>query len=215
MAGNNRLTRRQMMQGGLGAVALVASAPLVAAGLTPAQTEGPFFPKKDQADKDLDMTRVAGRSEPALGEVIELSGQVLDQTGAPVAGALVDVWQANAAGRYDHEADTNPAALDPNFQGWARLVTDAEGRYRIRTIKPGHYPVREGWSRPPHIHFKVACRGYSEITTQMYFAGDALNDVDLIWTRLSADERASVTVAMAADGGAAPSGRFDLVIRKI
>ena len=112
MAGNNQLTRRQMMRGGLGAVALVASAPLAAVGLTPAQTEGPFFPKKDQADKDLDMTQVAGRSAPALGDVIQISGQVLDETGAPVAGALVDVWQANAAGRYDHEADTNPAALD-------------------------------------------------------------------------------------------------------
>lgn len=215
MSGNNPITRRQLMQGGLGAVALVAGAPLLAAGLTPAQTEGPFFPKKDQADKDLDMTQVAGRSEPALGEVIQISGQVLDETGAPVAGALVDVWQANAAGRYDHEADKNPAAVDPNFQSWAHLVTDAEGRYRIKTIKPGHYPVREGWSRPPHIHFKVACRGYSEITTQMYFAGDPLNDVDLIWTKLTADERASVTVAMAAEGGAAPSGRFDLVVRKI
>lgn len=215
MAGNTRFTRRQMMQGGLGAVALAASAPLVAAGLTPAQTEGPFFPKKDQADKDLDMTRVEGRSEAARGDVVEISGQVLDQTGAPVAGALVDVWQANAAGRYDHEADTNPAALDPNFQSWARLVTDAEGRYRIKTIKPGHYPVRKGWARPPHIHFKVACRGYREITTQMYFAGEALNDVDLIWTSLSVDERASVTVAMVADGSAAPSGRFDLVIRKV
>jgi protocatechuate 3,4-dioxygenase, beta subunit len=215
MTGNNRLTRRQMMQGGLGAVALVASAPLVAAGLTPAQTEGPFFPKKDQADKDLDMTRVEGRTEAARGEVIEISGQVLDEMGAPIAGALVDVWQANAAGRYDHEADTNPAALDPNFQSWARLTTDAEGRYRVRTIRPGHYPVREGWSRPPHIHFKVARRGFSEITTQMYFAGDALNDVDLIWTKLSPEERASVTVAFAAEGGAAPAGKFDLVLKTV
>ena len=160
MNDRTRLTRRQLVQGGLGAVALVAGAPLLAAEPTPTQTEGPFFPKSDQADKDLDMTRVEGRSEVALGEVIEISGQVLDETGAPIAGALVDVWQANSHGRYDHERDPNPAPLDPNFQGWARLTTDAEGRYRVRTIKPGAYPVGEGWSRPPHIHFKVAKRGF-------------------------------------------------------
>lgn len=209
------LSRRRMMQGGLGAIALAASVPLVAAGLTPTQTEGPFFPKKDQADKDLDLTRVEGRRESARGEVIEISGRVVDESGNPVQGARVDVWQANSAGRYDHEADPNPAALDPNFQGWARLTTDAQGRYRIRTIKPGQYPVRDGWSRPPHIHFKVARRGFREITTQMYFAGDALNDVDLLWNELSPDDRARVTVAFAADGGAAPAGQFDLVIQKV
>jgi protocatechuate 3,4-dioxygenase beta subunit len=213
---DHRLTRRHLMQGGLGAVALAAGAPLLAVGLTPAQTEGPFFPKKDQADKDMDLTRVEGRHQAAKGEVIELSGQVLDETGAPVAGALVDVWQANAAGRYDHEADPNPAPLDPDFQGWARLTTDAEGRYRIRTIKPGQYPVREGWSRPPHIHFKVARRGYGEITTQMYFEGHALNDIDLLWNKLTPDERARVTVAFTAAGdGAVPAGKFDLVLEKV
>jgi len=215
MSAEKRLSRRRMMQGGLGVMALVASAPLMAVGLTPAQSQGPFFPRKDQADQDLDLTRVDGRVESARGEVIEISGQVRDESGAPVAGARVDVWQANSAGRYDHEADPNPAALDPNFQGWARLTTDAQGRYRIRTIKPGQYPVRDGWSRPPHIHFKVAHRGFREIATQMYFAGDALNDVDLLWTELSPDDRARVTVAFAADGGAAPAGRFDLVLKKV
>jgi len=215
MTAEEPLSRRRVMQGGLGAMALVVSAPLAAAGLTPSQTAGPFFPGKDQADKDLDLTRVEGRSESARGEVIEISGQVLDESGAPVAGARVDVWQANSAGRYDHEADPNPAALDPNFQGWARLTTDAQGRYRIRTIKPGDYPVREGWSRPPHVHFKVARRGFREITTQMYFAGHALNEVDLLWKELSPDDRARVTVAFAADDAAAPAGRFDLVMKKV
>lgn len=212
MSHEKAFTRRQAMQAGLGVVALAASAPLLAVGPTPTQTEGPFFPKKDQADKDLDLTRVEGRSGTALGDVIEISGQVLDTSGAPIAGALVDVWQANSAGRYDHEADPNPAPLDPNFQGWARLTTDAEGRYRIRTIKPGAYPVGDDWSRPPHIHFKVAKRGYREVTTQMYFAGETLNDVDRLWLALSPDERSALTVAFAAEGDQAPSGRFDLVL---
>ena len=216
MNGIHGLTRRQVMHGALGAVALAAGAPLLAAEPTPPQTEGPFFPKKDQADKDLDLTRVEGRSTPARGEVIEVSGRVLDESGTPVAGAVLDVWQANAAGRYDHEADPNPAPLDPDFQGWARLTTDADGRYRIRTIKPGQYPVREGWARPPHIHFKVARRGFSEITTQMYFEGHALNRVDLLWNKLTPDERTRVTVAfeVPADGGP-PAGRFDLVLARV
>jgi protocatechuate 3,4-dioxygenase beta subunit len=215
MTDRPRLTRRQMMQGGLGAAALIASAPLLAARPTPSQTEGPFFPKKDQADKDLDMTRIQGRAESAKGEVVQIDGRVLDESGAPVAGALVDVWQANSAGRYDHEADPNPAPLDPNFQGWARLTTDAEGRFRITTIQPGAYPVRDGWSRPPHVHFKVARRGYREVTTQMYFEGHPLNAPDLIWSELSPEDRASVTVAFAAEAGAVPTGRFDLVIKKV
>ena len=215
MNDRTRLTRRQLVQGSLGAVALVAGAPLLAAEPTPSQTEGPLFPKKDQADKDLDMTRVQGRSEAALGEVIEISGQVLDEAGAPIAGALVDVWQANSHGRYDHERDPNPAPLDPNFQGWARLTTDAEGRYRVRTIKPGAYPVGEGWSRPPHIHFKVAKRGFREVTTQMYFAGEPLNDVDRLWNSLSPGERGQLTVAFEDRGGAAPTGNFDLVLAKV
>lgn len=215
MNDRTRLTRRQVVQGGLGAVALVAGAPLLAAEPSPSQTEGPFFPKKDQADKDLDMTRVQGRSEAALGEVIEISGQVLDETGAPIAGALVDVWQANSHGRYDHESDPNPAPLDPNFQGWARLSTDAEGRYRVRTIKPGAYPVGEGWSRPPHIHFKVAKRGFREVTTQMYFAGEPLNDVDRLWSSLSPGERGQLTVTFEAGSGGTPTGNFDLVLAKV
>ncbi len=211
----HRSNRRRIMQGGLGIVALAATAPLAAAGPTPAQTEGPFFPKKDQADKDLDLTRVEGRSEPARGEVIEISGRVLDEDGMAVAGALVDVWQANSFGRYDHEADPNPAPLDPNFQSWARLTTDDQGRYRIRTIRPGHYPVRDGWARPPHIHFKVARRGFHELTTQMYFAGETLNNVDLLWTGLSPDDRARVTVTVSAEGDATPAGQFDLVLAKV
>lgn len=213
----NPTRRRLMLRTGLGAVALATAAPLAIA-VTPAQTEGPFFPTRDQADKDLDLTRIEGHADLALGEIVEINGQVLAEDGEPVADALVDVWQANAAGRYAHERDPNPAPLDPNFQGWARLTTDADGRFRVRTIKPGAYPVGEGWSRPPHIHFKVARRGFDELTTQMYFAGEALNDVDRLLQRVPERERASLIVAFEA-GPVTPEtprrGDFSIVLRRV
>ena len=173
MYDTRKFTRRQVLKTTFGAAALAAGGPLMAGmpGVTPAQTEGPFYPTRDQADKDIDLTQIQGHSERALGEVIEVSGTVLDEEGEAVGGALVDVWQANVHGRYDHEADPNPAPLDPNFQGWARFTTDAEGRYRFTTIRPGAYSVSGEWTRPPHIHFKVARRGFHDLTTQMYCAG--------------------------------------------
>lgn len=211
------ISRRRLLQTGLGAATLAAAAPLLATpGITPAQTEGPFFPTRDQADKDMDLTRIEGHAKRAEGEVIEIAGQVLDADGQPIADALVDVWQANHLGRYAHEKDPNPAPLDPDFQGWARLTTDAEGGWRIRTIKPGAYPVRDGWARPPHIHFKVARRGYRELTTQMYFAGDPLNDVDRLLLEVPADQRARLLVAFTVgDADMPPQGRFDIVLQVV
>ena len=203
--------RRKVLTGALGIAATAVSAPLFG-GVTPAQTEGPFYPIVDQADKDADLTRVEGQSGTAEGEVHVVEGRVVDTDGQPIEGALVDVWQANAHGRYAHERDTNPAPLDPNFQSWAKLVTDAEGRYRFRTIKPGAYPVGEGWSRPPHIHFKVARRGYHELTTQMYFAGDPLNEADRLLQSVPEDQRGSLIVDFQPKDGDAPHGTFDLVL---
>ena len=209
----DRFSRRTALKAALGGLAATAASALPAA--TPRQTAGPFFPKRDQADKDLDMTRIAGHEKAALGEVCVIEGRVLDEDGKPVADALVDIWQANHHGRYDHEADPNPAPLDPDFQGWARLRTDAEGRYRVRTIKPGAYPVESGWSRPPHIHFKVARRGFHELTTQMYFAGDPLNDVDRLLLAIPEADRPQLVVAFSAASEDAPrAGAFDIVLKR-
>lgn len=206
--------RRRVLSGAVGMAAAAVSAPLLGAP-TPSQTEGPFYPIVDQADKDADMTRIAGHADSAAGEVVVVEGRVLDHQGAPVEGAVVDIWQANANGRYAHEADPNPAPLDPHFQGWARLVTDAEGRYRVRTIKPGPYKVADEWSRPPHIHFKVARRGFRELTTQMYFAGDPLNDLDRLLLSVPEDQRGSLVVDFQPRAGDAPHGRFDLTIEAV
>jgi len=144
---------------------------------TPDQILGPFYPVKKPIDGGNDLTRLSGRSGAAQGEVIYVMGRVTNMKGEPVRGAQLEVWQANARGRYLHPSDDNPAPLDPNFEGYAVVVSDAEGRYRFKTVKPGAYPVGGGWVRPPHIHFDV--RGQvNRLVTQMYFAGEALNDKD-------------------------------------
>ncbi|MCY7354303.1 MAG: protocatechuate 3,4-dioxygenase [Lysobacter sp.] len=212
MADQVRFSRRTALQAAMGGLALSVTAALPAA--TPTQTAGPFFPKHDQADKDLDLTRIEGHAKTARGEVIVVEGRVLDEQGQPVAEALVDVWQANMHGRYAHEADTSTAPLDPDFQGWARLRTDADGRFRVRTIKPGAYPVQANWSRPPHIHFKVARRGFHELTTQMYFAGDALNDIDRLLLAVPEADRPKLVVAFTDGVEGAKAGTFEIVLRR-
>ncbi|OAB63121.1 hypothetical protein AY599_18100 [Leptolyngbya valderiana BDU 20041] len=207
-------TRRRFLTGTIGAAATFGTASLLA-GTTPSQTEGPFFPIVDQPDKDADLTRIEGHAETALGEVVIVEGRVLDEAGAPIAGALIDVWQANVHGRYSHEADPNPQPLDPNFQGWGKLVTDEEGRYRFRTIIPGAYQVGESWSRPPHIHFKIARRGFHELTTQMYFADHPLNELDRLLQSVPEGEREMLVVAFEPQDGDAPRGVFDIVLAAV
>jgi len=124
-------------------------------------------------------SQFSGSTLVSRGGSIPVSAKVLARNGTPVPGAVVEVWQANAAGRYAHVGDKNPAPLDPNFQGYARLMTDSEGRYAIKTIKPGAYPVPSGWMRAPHVHFDVTGK-VTRLVTAMYFEGDALNEQDRI-----------------------------------
>jgi len=143
-----------------------------------------------------------------------VEGQVLDEAGKPVPGALVDIWQANAAGRYDHEDDPALAPLDPNFQGWGMVKTDDQGRYAFTTIKPGAYSVDAEWSRPPHIHFKVSRRGYHELTTQMYFAGESLNETDRLLRDVPEDRRGLLVVDFQ-DRDGTSSGNFPITLAKV
>jgi protocatechuate 3,4-dioxygenase beta subunit len=158
------------------------------AGLT--ELTGPKFGQGDVRDTDADLT-VHGSGE-AIGERIIVHGKVTDSLGKAVRNTLVEVWQANAAGRYLHEGDQHPAPLDPNFTGVGRCVTDSEGRYRFVTIKPGAYPWRNhpnAW-RAAHIHFSLFGRAFVQrLVTQMYFPNEHLFFQDPIYNAVR-DERA-------------------------
>jgi protocatechuate 3,4-dioxygenase beta subunit len=158
------------------------SQPLVPVDPEPLELSAPVFGPGDVDPLDADLT-IQHRGEP-LGERITVTGQVVDGGGRPVAGQLVEIWQANASGRYPHRRDQHPAPLDPNFTGAGRCLTGHDGSYRFTTIKPGPYPWknhRNAW-RPAHIHFSVFGNAFTErLVTQMYFPGDPLFDLDPIY----------------------------------
>jgi protocatechuate 3,4-dioxygenase beta subunit len=155
--------------------------PLVALPQRLGEVTGPLLGEGRVGERDHDLT-VQHDGEP-LGERIVVEGRVLDSASRPVGSTLVEVWQANAGGRYRHDGDQHPAPLDPNFSGAGRCVTDAEGRFRFVTVKPGAYPWgnhHNAW-RPAHIHFSVFGRAFVQrLITQMYFPGDPLFAFDPI-----------------------------------
>lgn len=183
---------------------------------TATETSGPAFDTADLAGLGLDLSN----DYKALGSLMVVAGQVLDEDGRPVPNALMEVWQANASGKYPHVADSRPAPQDPNFTGAGRMLTDADGRYRFVTIKPGAYPVPNtgNWWRPPHIHFSLYGDSFSSrLITQMFFPGDPLNAADGILqavpdaaarTRLIAQPDESLGIPEHALGF-----RFDIVLR--
>lgn len=183
------ISRRNVCSGlTVGIVALPAALRAETLRPTPQETLGPFYPFSRPYDQDFDLTRITGRSGRASGEVIELSGRVLRTDGSPAARALIDVWQANAEGRYTNPIDKNLVPLDPNFQGSAKLRTTADGRFRIITIKPGPYPDPTGRMRTRHIHFDVSTADY-RLAVQMYFPGEPLNDGDLLFSTMRSRNR--------------------------
>lgn len=219
---NEKLNRRKLLGStfavGAGiALAGVAKADetLRACGLTPAQTEGPFYPIEDQLDKNTDLTFVDGGRARALGKVVYLKGIVQDEFCRPVKGALVEIWQACHTGKYNHPSDPNTAKLDPNFQYWGQTTTNEKGEYFFKTIIPGAYPATNTWMRPPHIHFKVNLRGYNELTSQLYFKGHPLNSKDRILKSLSQAERERVLVDFAKAEDGKVTGQFNISIKSI
>ena len=140
-----------------------------ACGITPAQTEGPFYPENDQPDENNDLTVVQGTAGRPKGQYVVIEGRVTDDQCRPVKNALVEIWQAAASGRYNHRLDTSGLELDRNFQYWGESITDSEGRYAFKTVIPGDYPASADWRRPPHIHLKVEALGHHELISQMYF----------------------------------------------
>ena len=157
------------------------SKPLIFLPHTLSEITGPIYGHDRVSPTDSDLTQQHA-GEP-IGERIIVSGRVLDENGRPVPRTLVEIWQANAAGRYRHGVDQHPAPIDPNFTGAGRTVTDDEGRYRFVTIKPGAYPWRNHYNawRARHIHFSLFGRVWlSRLVTQMYFPGEPLNAQDRI-----------------------------------
>jgi protocatechuate 3,4-dioxygenase beta subunit len=145
---------------------------------TPSEITGPVFGHNILGELDNDLIHNYARAgESAIGERIIVHGRVLDERGRPVPGALLEFWQANAGGRYRHKKESYLAAVDPNFGGCGRAITDEDGYYYFRTIKPGPYPWPNGvndW-RPAHIHFSVFGHGFAQrLITQMYFEGDPM-----------------------------------------
>lgn len=193
--------------------------PLVRLPGSLAERTGPVFGTGDVGALDDDLTRNAVRSGEPLGERIIVTGRIVDGAGRPVRNALVEVWQANSAGRYIHKKDQHDAPLDPNFRGTGRCLTDEVGAYRFSTIRPGAYPWANhanAW-RPPHIHFSVSGRNFEErLVTQMYFPGDPLLALDPIYNGIP-DERARQRLIAAYDLNVtqpewALGYRFDIVV---
>jgi protocatechuate 3,4-dioxygenase beta subunit len=192
--------------------------PLVIVSRTLSELTGPAFGDDPIGPLDHDLTRQ--HAGAPLGERIIVSGRVQDDQGRPIPHALVEIWQANAAGRYAHAGDRHPAPLDPNFSGAGRTLTDGEGRYRFITIRPGAYPWQNhpnAW-RPAHIHFSLFGECFeSRLVTQMYFPGDPLLALDPIFNSIP-DERARRRIIASFDLGStvpdwALGFSFDLVLR--
>ena len=168
---------------------------------------------------DADLTRNGRRNGEPIGERIIVTGRIIDEAGRPVPGALLEIWQANAAGRYIQPTDQHDAPLDPNFLGTGRCRSDATGHYSFRTIKPGAYPWQNhpnAW-RPNHIHLSLFGSDFgSRLVTQMYFQGDPLLPLDPIFNSVPEDARDLLMAQFDLDRtepGVALSFRFDLVLR--
>jgi len=183
---------------------------------TLSELTGPLFGPEQVPPAENDLTRLG---EP-LGQRIVVGGRVIDENGRAVPRTLVEVWQANAAGRYRHESDQFTAPLDPSFTGSGRALTDTEGRYRFLTIRPGAYPWRNHYNawRPAHIHFSLFGPAFAtRLVTQMYFAGDPLLELDPIFNSIPDENARSRLLAHldweSSEDSRALGYRFDIVLR--
>ena len=210
------LGRRRFLAGALASAGVAIQArPLAGqeAGLvpTPAQTAGPFYPTSFPSDVDEDLVVLRGAEARAEGVVTHLTGKVLGLDGRPIPNATIEIWQCDARGRYLHPGDTGSRPRDTAFQGYGRSRAGEDGSYRFRTIRPVAYP-----GRTPHIHVAVAAPGRRTLVTQMYVAGEPLNERDGLYRSIrDPRQRASVTVRLEAANGieaGALTGQFDLVL---
>ena len=187
---DHRLGRRRWLQGAAAVGLSLAAGSAPGLVKTPRQTTGPFYPYDHALETDADLVRVGGRSTLARGVIAHLGGVVTDHRGRAVPGAVVEIWQCDANGRYHHPRDRRNRPLDENFQGYGRSRTGADGSYRFRTIRPVAYP-----GRAPHIHFTIRGPGFEPLVTQMYVEGAPENVRDWILNRVRDPvRRASIVV---------------------
>ncbi len=193
--------------------------PLIPLQQSLSELTGPVYGQDEIHPLDNDLTKNAIKTGEPIGERIIVTGQVMDDLGKPIPNALIEVWQANSAGRYMHKVDQHDAPLDPNFHGAGRMLTDENGRYRFMSIRPGAYPWRNhlnAW-RPSHIHFSVCGVNFMQrLVTQMYFPGDPLQPLDPIYNGIP-DEKARKSLISKYDHTVtqpewALGFRFDIVV---
>jgi protocatechuate 3,4-dioxygenase, beta subunit len=170
-----KLPRRRVLIGAASATLLMTPSRLAFAGLVPTapQETGPFYPHVLPLDRDNDLVRIDGHAKEASGTVTHVFGRVLDTDGKPIAEAKIEIWQCDSHGRYHYVDDADSSALDPDFQGYGTTVSARDGGYRFRTIRPVPYP-----GRTAHIHFTITTPRSRRLVTQMYVAGERLNDRD-------------------------------------
>ena len=193
--------------------------PLIPIQQTLSELTGPVYGHESVGRLDADLTKNARKNGEPLGERIIVTGRVMGEDGRPLPDTLLEIWQANACGRYVHKTDQHDAPLDPNFLGSGRCVTDSEGRYRFYTIKPGAYPWgnhHNAW-RPNHIHFSLFGPTFlTRLVTQMYFPGDPLLELDPIYLSAPGGARERMIANFSIDvtePGFALGYVFDLVLR--
>jgi protocatechuate 3,4-dioxygenase, alpha subunit len=193
-------------------------------GVTPSQTIGPFFHRALLHEGSHEVGREVGNdlaARGAAGERVAIEGRVLDGDGAPVSDGMVEIWQANAAGRYDHpedveakEKDQQKRSLDPKFHGFGRVATGPDGRFRLRTVKPGAVPDGAGATQAPHINVSVFARGLlKRLVTRIYFPDEPLNAADPILSALPAERRATLIARVADESAAERVLHFDVVLQ--
>lgn len=203
--------RRKLMLTMTGLIGAGASGMAAALIPTPRQAAGPFYPQNLPLDDDNNLTEVAGKAGKAKGVISDLSGRIMDINGRPLRNLRIEIWQCDANGRYRHPRENGSSPLDKNFQGHGFTITNTEGLYRFRTIRPVPYP-----GRTPHIHVGVFPTGERPFTTQLYIADEARNATDFLYNHIPSDKRHLVTAEFAATttSGAEQQASFDIILNR-
>ena len=203
--------RRKLMLAMSGLIAAGASGTVAALMPTPRQSAGPFYPETLPLDDDNNLTEVAGKTGKAKGIISDVNGRIMDINGKPLSDLRIEIWQCDANGRYRHPRENASRPLDENFQGHGFTITNAEGLYRFRTIRPVPYP-----GRTPHIHVAVFPADEDPFITQLYIAGEERNETDFLYNYIPSNKRHLVTAQFESSTtpGADQQASFDIILNR-